>query len=291
MRRSWVLVIGLSLLALPAFAGGAVQSGTDLWVTPADGTTFSDFSYNPIPAGFFCARSVAFTGKVAFKGAPLASDSPAVMRNSDTVIERLDTAEFDDAGRAVTRLRARALNLASIAPVKTACGDFDVRASLAGDQPVTRMRIFRDGDSGGRFLAPLALNVKLTFTPAGRTGGALELLQQVRFPADPRSSWMAENNKAATVRYIRIDTDGDGRPDTLVPGPSNFRAGVRPSMAKFRYEEVEPIGVDPYEGIDPIYTTPSYHTSPPHAHTTYPPPPCDNSPLRRALEEVSPIDC
>jgi hypothetical protein len=273
MRRSFILALVLSLAALPAFASNVVYGGTDLWVTPANGSTYSDFAANPIPSGFFCSRSQAFTGKIVFKGAPLASDSPEVTLGADTIIQRLDDAVFDDSGKASTRLQVKALHLVSLAPVKTACGDWNVRASLTGgDQPVTRMRIFRDHGEGGRFVAPLALNVKLTFSPVGRAGRSLELVQQVRLSADPRATWIADQNKT-TGRYFRIDTNGDGRADTLVPGPSNFRAGIRSQDKRPAPGATTPIN----PAIDP--DTPGYetvHTSPTHVHGTVPPPPCGN---------------
>lgn len=272
MKRTWILTMALALAALPAFAGGTVYHGTDLWITPGNGSTFSDFASNPLPSGFFCARSAAFTGKIAFRGEPLATDAPGVLRNADTVIERLDDAQFDVAGKAATRLKVRALNLVSVAPVVTACGAFNVRATLVGEQPTTTMRIFREGDNAGRFLAPLALNVKLTFTPVGR-GRALEAAQEVRFPADPRSSFVLMQNKSVSP-YVKIDTDGDGRPDTLVPGPSNFRAGVRRVTNKTTFEEISPI-----DGVD-YSTYVAAHTSPTHQHsTTPPPPPTDGEPI------------
>lgn len=282
MRRSVILaVLLLALAALPALAEGMVYGGTDLWITPADGSTFSDFASNPIPSGFFCSGSSAFTGKIGFQGAPLASDSPGTLMNSDTVVQRLDDAAFDAAGKASTRLQVKALNLVSLAPVKTECGSFNVRATLAGDQPVTRMHIFRENDEGGRFLAPLALNVKLTFAPVGRSGRALELVQQVRFPANPHATWVADNNKSAG-RYVRIDTDGDGRPDTLVPGPSNFRAGALPGK----------VAINPAIPVDtPGYTT--AHTSATHTHTTTPPPPCGTvtNPLASSVKTAAPVQC
>jgi hypothetical protein len=50
-----------------------IHRGIDVFTTPADGKTYYDFAQNPIPAGFFCEASKAFTGRVAFKGLPLAT--------------------------------------------------------------------------------------------------------------------------------------------------------------------------------------------------------------------------
>ena len=121
------------------------------------------------------------------------------------------------------------------------------------------MRIFRESDEGGRFLSPLALNVKLTFTPVGQRGRSLELTQQVRFPADPRATWGVSHNKAASSRYVKVDTDGDGTPDAFLPGPSSFRAGARPQNKYLQQQTLRPT-VDPDTGYS--------HISPTHVHTT-----------------------
>ena len=76
MKKLSVLavVVFALLLAVSAFAANRVMTnGIDLWVTPGDGSTFADFSIEKIPAGFFCAGSPAFTGRVALKGIPIAS--------------------------------------------------------------------------------------------------------------------------------------------------------------------------------------------------------------------------
>jgi hypothetical protein len=229
MRKScWLaafcLLLGALGVGVPASAA-TVQGGSDLWSTPGDGTTYQDFASSPLPAGFFCAKSVAFTGKVVFRGAPIASDEPGALRDTDTIIERLDDATFNRKGVAVTRLQARALSLESVAPIKTACGSYNVRANLAGEQPITRMKIFRESEDGGRYYAPLALNVKLTFTPVGG-GRALAIERPVRFITSMNSwTFQAEDKRLQRARYIRIDSDGDGRPDTYVPGTTSFTPG------------------------------------------------------------------
>ena len=88
------LLLGLS----PLGADPVIQRGIDVFTTAGDGRTFYDFSHNPIPAGFFCKGSKAFTGRVAFKGLPLTTEAPGQLWGADTVIERLDDAVFDDKG-------------------------------------------------------------------------------------------------------------------------------------------------------------------------------------------------
>jgi hypothetical protein len=186
---------------------------------------FQDFANSPLPAGFFCMRSEPFTGRVVFRGAPIAIDEPGALGQTDTIIERLDDATFNRKGVAVTRLQARGLNLVSVAPIQTGCGAYNVRATLSGEQPITRMKIFRENEGGGRYHAPLSLNVKLTFTPVAG-GKTVELVRPVRFSTSINTwSFQPEAKRLQRARYLRVDTDGDGRPDSYVPGTSNFTPG------------------------------------------------------------------
>ena len=227
MRRFLVAALIVSSLAAPAFAADRViQNGIDAWVTMRAGATFVDFARNPIPAGFFCAGSAAFTGKVEFRGEPIATDIPGAFRNADTIVQRLDDAVFDRRGVATTRLQVRALSLKSVQPIQTSCGKFDLSVRLDGAQPTTRMRIVRENDNGGRFTAPLALNTKVSFTPVGRANGeVLELAVPVRFQATPNVPWSTRDSAPLVAGFVLVDTDGDRTPDTYLPGTSNFIAG------------------------------------------------------------------
>jgi hypothetical protein len=221
----------LLTLAVPATAAnGVIFSGIDIWATRGDGTTFTDFKFEPIPAGFFCANSAPFAGRIVFQGAPIATEEARELGNADTIVHRLDDAALDKRGRGTTRIQVRALSLVSTAPIKTSCGSFSVKAVLDGDQPVTRMRIFRENEKGGFYVAPLALNVKLLFTPAARPHAhPLALKQSVRFSNNPPLPWVSEHPEGRSVVHeaaVKVDTDGDGRPDTSLPGTSNFIAGV-----------------------------------------------------------------
>ncbi len=215
----------LTLLAIPAAADDIIYSGSDLWVTPATGRTFADFSYEPIPAGFFCNKSASFTGQIPFKGVPVSAD----LGRTDTIVERLDDAALNDKGIASTRIQIRALSLESIAPVKTACGSYLVKVSLHGNQPVTRMRIVQDHDNGGRFIAPLSLNVKMTFVPVVGNGRELELVRRIRFSAAKHAVWLFRTPELGFQKagFIKVDTDGDRQEDAFVLGTSNFAAGLR----------------------------------------------------------------
>jgi hypothetical protein len=235
-NRMALTLLGLSLLLglSPLFAAPVVQRGIDTFTTLGDGRTFSDFSYHPIPADFFCKGSKAFTGRVALKGLPLTTGTPGQLLGADTVVERLDDAVFDDKGVAVTRVRLRALSLVSIAPLKTACGAFHVYVSLGGRQRVTTMNIVRTQERGGDFAAPLAVNARVTFIPVkpARNQGArkLELTTSFTFPASPQPWSLTAGAKR--VGSVAVDTDGDLIPDALLPGASNFLAGPLPDFLK-----------------------------------------------------------
>lgn len=229
-----VLVPSLLLGLSPLSADPVIQRGVDVFTTPGDGRTFFDFSYNPVPAGFFCKGSKAFIGRVAFKGLPLATAIPGQLRGADTVIERLDDAVFDDKGIAVTRLQFRALSMVSIKPIKTSCGAFHVYVSLDGRQRVTTMNILRTQEGGGNFVAPLAVDGRITFVPVkparNKSARKLELPASLTFPASPIPWSLSEGGMAKGIGATVVDTNGDQVPDTLLPGTSNFAPGRSPSL-------------------------------------------------------------
>lgn len=244
----------LLLIALPMFAADQViQSGIDPWHTPRNGTTFFDFAKDPIPAGFFCFNSKPFTGRIIFKGVPIATREPGALGKTDTIVQRLDDAVFDENGVANTRIQMRALHLVSVEPIRTACGAYKAEVRLNGEQPVTNMRIVRTHENGGWFYAPVAINGKLVFTPV-RGGGReiLELTSNVRFPAEPAIAWF-DNPAPDRVRwtgFVQVDTDNDRVPDTFLPGTtSNFSAGAssRPGRGKGAETQM-PVNCHLYEG-------------------------------------------
>lgn len=277
------ILVGLTLLlAIPALAGDAViTNGIDVWRTPANGGTFVDFARDPLPAGFFCAGSVPFTGRVVFTGVPIKTKPATALGEADTIIQRLDDAVFtknfsainpfalrgsDGTVRkvgasffrgqevATTRIQVKAISFASVRPVETGCGSSDVKASLAGEQPITEMIIVRDRKDGGRFYAPLALNVRLTFTPVA--GGApVEVLRSIQFPAKALSVWTdIPGRRAAYDSFVSVDSDADGAMDVMLPGTSNFAAGFKgiPSGGRGAAAKVAYAGV-PYCGGVGVY--------------------------------------
>ena len=227
-RSVLAMLVCLILLGLSPLAADSIQRGIDVFTTMADGSTYYDFAKNPIPAGFFCRNSKAFTGRVALKGVPLATGTPGELWGADTVIERLDDAAFGANGTAVTRLQFRALSLVSIAPVKTGCGAFHVYVSLAGEQRVTTMSIHRTKEGGGTFVAPLAVDARMSFIPVKpRVKGArnLELKGSFTFPARPLDWRFNDGAEVKRNGSVFVDTNGDQAPDTRLRGTSNFSTG------------------------------------------------------------------
>jgi len=223
----FVLVLALAVPALAA--DRVIANGVDLWRTPGDGTSYADFSEDSIPAGFFCPGSAPFTGRIVMKGIPIASDQPGALRNTDTIIQRLDNAKFNKRGVATTRIQMKAMQFEGLTPVKTVCGVFKAYVRLDGEQPITTMRIVRDNEKGGRIIAPISVNIKISFEPIGReTTEVWELRQQLRFPPAPHMEWASSRaalGSAVVNGFIKVDTDSDGAPDTFLPGTSNFAAG------------------------------------------------------------------
>lgn len=224
------LLFGLSPLA----ADPVIERGIDVFTTPADGTTYYSFAEAPIPAGFFCKGSKAFTSRLALKGLPLATEIPGQLLGVDTVVERLDDAVFNAKGTAVTRIQFRALSLVSITPISTSCGAFHVYVSLGGPQRVTKMNIHRTHEGGGSFAAPLAVDARMTFIPVkpvrNKAARQLELTGSFTFPPLPLSwSFTDGGARAKRITSVVVDTNGDLTPDTPLPGTSNFLPGARTS--------------------------------------------------------------
>jgi len=224
---------GVMILALccPVFAAEVIPAGVDLWATAA-GHTHTGFGSDPIPAGFFCEGSKAFAGRIGFRGEPLQTEPAGSLGGADTIVRRLDNAAFNGKGEASTRIQLLALSLASVKPIEIeGCGKYNVQARLWGEQPTTNMKILRTASNGGSYVAPLALNVQLIFTPLSGDPMARRTLTRL-VTLGPSS--MAVWTYATAPRYkgrVVVDTDGDGKPDTVLPQASNFFTGIAPAAS------------------------------------------------------------
>jgi hypothetical protein len=239
VRNRAILLVALAIVLLGSLtplvaADNVIRHGVDTFTTMPNGKTFYSFAKNPIPAGFFCASSVPFTGKVAFRGLPIETDTPGALHNADTVIERLDDAVFNTKGVAETRLQFKALSLVSIAPIQTACGAYHAYVTLAGTQRVTTMKIYRTEAGGGRFVAPIAVDAKISFIPvnAAKSARQLELVGKFTFPPTPLPWSTTAGAATKSVGTVMIDTKGTLKPDTLVSGSTNFWPGWQPGASQ-----------------------------------------------------------
>jgi hypothetical protein len=236
MKKAVLITVLCLVVAVPAMAASfAIRSGIDVWTTKADGRTHYDFSSNPIPSGFFCANSTAFSDIIFFKGSPIATGTPGALGRTDTIVQRLDDVGFEKSNVATTRIQLRALSLVSMLPVKTSCGSFDVKATLDGDQPITTMRIFHETKSGGRYVAPLSLNVKMAFTPVGNPSARpLVLRKNIQFRPAPGATWTTKPAAGLVTHegFVKVDTDGDGVPDTFLEGTTAHFSAARDPLAK-----------------------------------------------------------
>lgn len=245
MRTCCWLAAAVLLLAVaaPSAQGETIRQGVDLWTTIGDGLTFASFEEDPIPAGFFCDQSKAFTGRIAFRGAPIPSEPAEALGGPiDTIVRRLDDAEFDAQGRAKTRIQLLALHLESIEPIETECGRYDVAVALEGQQPTTEMEIRRDSALGGTYSAPLSLRTKILFTQVADRGNVRHISWPVKLDAAPNSVWSYDRNRRYTGA-VWVDTDGDRQPDNLLPPASNFNAGMQ-AVAPAQYQ------IDDHHAID-----------------------------------------
>ena len=88
------------------------------------------------------------------------------------------------------------------------------------------MRIQRQGARGGVYASDISVHAKLTFTPLGG-GRPLALSQEVHFDHREGTPWarMPGQSSRPTSNYARVDVDGDGQAETVIPGPGNFLPG------------------------------------------------------------------
>jgi len=265
MKRTFACIAAFALLAaLPAMAAPlhTVQNGIDVWRTAGDGTTFVKFDKDPIPRGFFCAGSEAFTGRIVLQGVPLTTGTPGELGGADTILQRLDDASFDGSGVATTRVQMRALQLESVSPIRTSCGAFNVRVSLSGTQPTSKMKIVREGDANGRFEAPVAVRYKVAFIPTRAGAKSLELVRSFTLAPAPNATWgtVVETKSFSRQPTLLVDTDGDRVPDTYLPKTSgNFQVGWNPAFARGMAERRSRGISKVYQDIQPI----TYDCSPP----------------------------
>lgn len=193
-----LLVAGAALAGGAARPGDRVAAGFDYWQTLGGGATRYSFAQQPIPADFFCVGSQPFRGTVEFEGVPLRTAPDGILGTTDTIVERLDEAAFNKQGVAVTRVQVRALNLIGTKLVSNRCGAFKVTASLAGQQPVTRLTFHRQNQYGGVFDADLRLRVQVTFTEV-KSGMTRTLVRDIAMPTVDSTPFALKTTTATPI--------------------------------------------------------------------------------------------
>lgn len=153
-------VLGILLAGVLALPGAAqvINPSNDFWTTPADGQTLFEFPAGDVEALCGAPPSSTWNHTVVLQGVPLGT--PAY----DTVVARLDPAQFDSTGTATTRVQVKALSFASSAPQDTPCGSLSWTAGLAGTQGITKMVLHRTSATGGYFNADLSVAVEMRAT-------------------------------------------------------------------------------------------------------------------------------
>jgi hypothetical protein len=262
---SWKRLAGIALsaacLAVPVVADAGVDAGSDVWNTPGDGTSFVDFADDPIPAGFFCTGSAAFSGTIALKGKPLATNPAAALRGADTVVVRPDDASFGSNFAAYIV----ALSLEGTTGFSICGGSWTVLVYARSGEAVSVLAAQQTGAGGGTFGGTLVVPATVRFTKGATVR---ELDRDVDFLIPSDSEWTFEPggdgwvNPAATV-----DTDADGSPDTAIPAGSNFFPG---------WSQFPVSGLTAAAGCSrPPCRKPVRHEAPRHRHVVQPPlPPC-----------------
>jgi hypothetical protein len=236
-RASCLLALFV-LLALPALGQTTIQKGVDLLETSQTGGTQVDFSFTPIPAGFFCPGSPAFTGKVDLKGVPLTTAPAGVAGNSDTIIERLADAVIPAGGSATIPVVVRALSLTSVNNIQVFCPDVGGFTDWRVDtclcacdsgslQPITNLTLTLNQACGcGVANGSLKLNVCLRFTnvATGQTVGPISQIITLEVKDLP---WCPNpgNGDLVLSSPFGVDTNCDRRPDLQLTGTSNFHPG------------------------------------------------------------------
>jgi hypothetical protein len=225
MFKSLLLISTLLLPGLALAADNKIPAGYDTWETVGHGLTFMSFADEPIPADFFCEGCEAFSGRIDFEGVPLATNPPGLFARTDTVIERLDDAEFKG-DVAFARIRVKAMHLRAEQLLTNRAGTWDVHVGLAEEQPITTIDFNKRDENTGTFNAELVLNVRLTFINQNDPTAVRALERTVHFtdfdqtpysllkePELEGPTWIGKRARSEVFSF-EVDTDGDGLPDS-----------------------------------------------------------------------------
>jgi hypothetical protein len=251
----------VTALAVPA-SSQTLTAGIDVWTTPDDGSTYVDFSTNPLPAGFFCANSDPFAQRIVLKGSPIATNPAGVLGSTDTVVEREGDVDLSS-GQGSTTIRVRAISFVNRSPISVpGCSDtFSAKVTLNGTAPAGSMTISGTA-GGGTFDSSFSVPGRITFIN-NSTKQRLATTETVTLQTNG-APW-ADSVGTDGIAYpepVSIDSDGNGSPDYATPGTTH---GFAPGWWKGCHPPC-PVKVD-HNGPHPVWPLPP----PP------PPPPCDQA--------------
>ncbi len=231
-RAGWLLMVLGVLLPVPVLAGPpTIRAGIDIFSTSAG--TKADFAATPLPAGFFCSGSSAFTGSIPLTGVPLTTVPAGIAGSTDTIVQRLADGVFGSTGTATIPVILRALKMRSASPLSVFCPgvgstDWQVDVCLCGTQTATSITARIDSTCGvcGTFDGVLPVNACLRFTRMDN-GDVLGPVSQSLVLGMSSTPWcyQAGANETVIADSFAVDTDCDGTADLTLPGTSNFHPG------------------------------------------------------------------
>lgn len=245
-------VIGAAICAVSSALTASAQNvlpGSDLWTTPAGGTTTEDFSGMPIPANFFGPGSDPFIGIIDYHGRPLEGTPSSIPTGvgipgqADTIVARMGVAVLPGCpSTAQVPIEIVALSLISTKPITvTFFGgaqptNYCVMACLSSFVPQVpgQMVILHTNINGGTFNSFLPVQPRLVFTQASNFGGP-GLPSMVADPGPAlqmnttNSTWAYTNLGLPVLSSPGGMVDHDCVPTNLpvvYPATSNFFPGV-----------------------------------------------------------------
>lgn len=269
------LSLAICSLALAAVAAGplaaqTIEEGIDVWTTKNDGNTWVDFTNNPLPAGFFCRGSAAFSQVVKVKGLPLVTSPAGVLKGSDTVIHRLNDISFNAQGTATTPIEVKAVCFQERQTFSVTCGDGSVtnwktRVRLDPDPDVstqTTMTIAKaaGGAPGGTYSATVVVPALVRFINTA-TGDSTAEVSEVVTLSVSGAAWANQPGTGGVTwtSPVTIDQGCGSSPGLTLPGvSSNFAAGWSNSC-------------------NPPCPTVVQHSGPHPVTPVPPPPPCSST--------------
>lgn len=144
-----------------------VAAGNDEFETLGNGDTFHDFGGSPIPAGFFGAGSLAYSGLVVLQGVPLGPGS-----NVDTIIQRTQAVQGPGGSTPIqmTGLSLKGTSSITVTYQNNTTEQWDLKVSLSDYKASTGTMTI----NFSTFDSSLKVWPKFTFTKVG--GGGIKVL-------------------------------------------------------------------------------------------------------------------